>query len=246
MTKRFEGRLAVVTGASRGIGYQLAKGLAAEGAHIIAVARTVGGLEDLDDEIQAAGGSTTLVPLDLADFEALDRLGHSIYERWGKLDMLVGNAGLLGGLSPIGHIDPKDWDQVMAVNVTANWRLLRSLDPLLRQSEAGRAVFFSSGAAHKCLPYWGVYSVSKAALEALVRTYAAETATTGNVRVNLVNPGPMRTAMRAKAMPGENPDTLPHPSEIVAPVLDLLASDFDETGKLYNFPTRTLQDFAAA
>ena len=245
MAKRFEGKLAVVTGASRGIGYHLAKGLAAEGAHIVAIARTVGGLEDLDDEIQAAGGSATLVPLDLMDFEAIDRLGASIYERWGKLDMLVGNAGLLGILSPVGHIDPKDFEEVMAVNVTANYRLIRSLDPLLRASDAGRAVFISSGAAHKCKPYWGIYSVSKAALEALVRTYAGETATTSKVRANLVNPGPMRTAMRAKAMPGEDPETLPHPSEIVGPIMDLLSPAFDETGALYDFPSRQLHSFVA-
>ncbi|MDJ0930851.1 SDR family NAD(P)-dependent oxidoreductase [Breoghania sp.] len=246
MTKRFDGKLAVVTGASRGIGYQVAKGLAKEGAHVIAIARTVGGLEDLDDEIQAMGGSMTLVPLDLMDFDAIDRLGASIYERWGKLDMMVGNAGLLGILSPIGHIDPKDFEEVMAVNVTANYRLLRSLDPLLRTADAGRAVFVSSGAAHKCKPYWGIYSVSKAALETLVRTYAGETATTGDVRANLINPGPMRTAMRAKAMPGEYPEVLPHPSELVAPILDMLEPGFDETGKLYDFPTRELRSFPAA
>ncbi|WP_321340471.1 SDR family NAD(P)-dependent oxidoreductase [Breoghania sp.] len=244
MTKRFEGKLAVVTGASRGIGYQVAKGLAAEGAHVVAIARTVGGLEDLDDEIQAAGGRATLVPLDLTDYDAIDRLGASIYERWGKVDMLVGNAGLLGVLSPVSHIDPKDFEQVMAVNVTANYRLIRSLDPLLRASEAGRAVFLSSGAAHKCRPFWGIYSITKAALEAMARTYAAETDTTSNVRINLVSPGPMRTAMRAKAMPGEDPATLPHPSEIVGPILDLLSPTFDQTGMLYNFPSRSLHSFA--
>lgn len=244
MTKRFEGRVAVVTGASRGIGYQIAKGLAAEGAHVVAVARTVGGLEDLDDEIQAAGGAATLVPLDLTDVEAIDRLGAAIFERWGKLDALIGNAGMLGVLAPLGHIDPKDWDKLMAVNVTANWRMIRSLDPLLRASDAGRAVFLSSGAAHKCRPFWGAYSVTKAALEALVRTYAAETAS-GTVRANLVNPGPMRTAMRAKAMPGEDPDTLPEPAELVAPILDLVAPDFNDTGKLYDFPTKKLLDYAS-
>ena len=244
MTKRFEGRVAVVTGASRGIGYQVAKGLAAEGAHVVAVARTVGGLEDLDDEIQAAGGSATLVPFDLNDMDAIDRLGAAIYERWGKLDALVGNAGMLGILGPIGHISPKDWDKLMAVNVTANWRLIRSLDPLLRASEAGRAVFLSSGAAHKCKAFWGGYAVTKAALEALVRTYAAETAS-GTVRANLVNPGPMRTAMRAKAMPGEDPNTLPEPAELAGPIMDLLDASFNETGKLYDFPTKKLLGYTS-
>lgn len=175
MSKRFEGRIAVVTGASRGIGYFTARALAAEGAHVVAIARTVGGLEELDDEIRAAGGQATLVPVDLTDFDAIDRLGAALYERWKKLDILIGNAGILGGLSPLGHVSPKTWDKVMAINVTANWRLIRSLDPLLRQSDAGRVLFMSSGAAHKCKAYWGPYSVSKAAVEALVRTYAAET-----------------------------------------------------------------------
>ncbi|HEX9906584.1 MAG TPA: SDR family NAD(P)-dependent oxidoreductase, partial [Propylenella sp.] len=172
------GRIAVVTGASRGIGYFAAKGFAEAGAHVLAVARTVGGLEELDDEIKAAGGSATLVPLDLKDFAGIDRLGAAIHERWGRLDIFLANAGILGQLSPLGHIPPKVWDDVIAVNVTANWRLIRSLDPLLRQSDAGRALFISSGAARACRPFWGAYSVSKAALEALARTYAAEVAKT--------------------------------------------------------------------
>jgi NAD(P)-dependent dehydrogenase (short-subunit alcohol dehydrogenase family) len=237
-----EGRLAVVTGASRGIGYEAAKGLAAAGAHIVALARTVGGLEELDDEIQAAGGAATLVPLDLKDFDAIDRLGASLYERWGRLDVLLGNAGVLGQMSPLGHVKPETWEDSLAVNVTANWRLIRSLDPLLRQSDAGRAIFITSGAAHNCRPYWGTYSVAKSALEALARTYAAETEKTA-IRVALVNPGAMRTAMRAKAMPGEDPQSLPHASELAPHLVRLASPAFDRTGVLFDFPSRSFLEF---
>lgn len=240
MAKRLENKVALVTGASRGIGYATAKALAGEGAHVIALARTVGGLEDLDDEIKQGGGSTTLVPADVKDFEAIDRLGGAIHERWGKLDILVGNAGILGKLSPLGHIDPKTWDEVMAVNVTANWRLIRSLDPLLRASDAGRAVFLTSGAARRFRAYWGAYSTSKAALEALVNTYADETRTT-SLRVNLVNPGPMRTAMRARAMPGEDPDTLPRPAEFAQALLQVLVPEFEKTGETFDYRDGVLQ-----
>lgn len=235
MTGALQGRIAVVTGASRGIGRAAALAFAEAGAHVVALARTQGALEELDDEIRAKGGSTTLVPVDLKDLDALDRLGAGLHERYGRLDILFGNAGLLGGLTPLGHIDPKTWDEVMTVNVTANWRLIRALDPLLRASDAGRAVFVSSGAAHKCTAYWGVYSVSKAALEALARTYAAETATT-RVRVMLVNPGPLRTRMRASAMPGEDPDTLRTPEDLAPHIVRLASPDWLETGKIYDFP----------
>jgi NAD(P)-dependent dehydrogenase (short-subunit alcohol dehydrogenase family) len=237
-----DGRIAVVTGASRGIGYQAAKGFAAAGAHVVAVARTVGGLEELDDEIKGAGGSATLVPLDLKDSEGIDRLGAAIFERWGKLDVLFANAGVLGQLSPLGHIPPKVWDEVLAVNVTANWRLIRSLDPLLRLSDAGRALFMSSGAASKCRPFWGPYSVSKAALEALVRTYAQEVQSTP-IRVVAIEPGRTRTAMRAKAMPGEDPLTLPEPSEIVPHLVEMSSPEFSRTNTLFDFPSRTFFDW---
>lgn len=241
--KRLEGRIAVVTGASRGIGWQAALALAREGAHIIAVAKTVGALEELDDAIQGLGGSATLVPLDLMDYDAIDRLGAAIFERWGKLDILFGNAGLLGSITPVGHIDPvKDWDKVMGVNVTANFRLIRSLDPVLRQSDAARALFVTSGSPHKCKPFWGTYSVSKAALEALVRTYAAEVEKTA-IRVNTLNPGPVRTGMRAKAMPGEDPQTLPHPSELAPFILDCLTPECQEHGRMFDFPSKSWKDY---
>jgi NAD(P)-dependent dehydrogenase (short-subunit alcohol dehydrogenase family) len=240
MTKRLRTKVALVTGASRGIGYATATALAQQGAHVIALARTVGGLEDLDDTIKAAGGSATLVPADITDFDAIDRLGASIFERWGQLDILVGNAGVLGKLSPLGHIDQKTWDNVMAVNVTANWRLIRSLDPLLRASNAGRAVFLTSGAATGCKAYWGVYSTSKAALEALVKTYAAESATS-NLKVNLINPGPVRTAMRAKAMPGEDPKILPTPAELASALIATTLDSFDETGRVLDFKDGVLK-----
>jgi NAD(P)-dependent dehydrogenase (short-subunit alcohol dehydrogenase family) len=237
MAKPLQHRIALVTGASRGIGRAAALAFADAGAHVVAVARTQGALEELDDEIRARGGDpATLVPLDLKDLEALDRLGAALNERWGKLDILFGNAGLLGDLTPLGHVDPKTWDSLMAVNVTANWRLIRSLDPLLRASDAGRAMFVSSGAAHKCTAYWGPYSVSKAALEALARTYAAETVET-RVRVMLVNPGPLRTRMRASAMPGEDPETLRTPDDLAPHIIRLASPEWSETGKIYDFPT---------
>lgn len=235
MSARLKDRLALVTGASRGIGRALALALAREGAHMILLARTEGGLMEADDEIRAAGGTATLVPLDLRDFDGIDRLGGSVYERWGRLDVLIGNAGVLGPLSPLGHVTPEAWAEVMDVNVTANWRLIRAFDPLLRQSEAGRAVFTTSGVARGARAYWGPYAVSKAALEMLVMTYAAEMAST-NVRVNLVNPGPMRTRMRAQAMPGEDPDSLPAPEELAPKVVEMAAPEFARNGVVYDFP----------
>ena len=239
-----EGRIALITGASRGIGYHAAKAFAAAGAHVIALARTTGGLEELDDEITALGSSATLVPLDLTDYDGIDRLGAAIYERWGKLDVFFANAGLLGSLSPLGHVSPKEWGQVIAVNVTANWRLIRSLDPLLRASEAGRVIVMSSGAAHSCRPFMGTYSASKAAVEALARTYAGETEKTP-IRVVIVHPGPMRTAMRAKAMPGEDPMSLAHPAELAPHLVEMASSNFDKTGVLFDFPAKRFLEFQA-
>ncbi len=228
------GRIALITGASRGIGRAAALALAQAGAHVILVARTVGGLEETDDAVQKLGGTATLVPMNLRDFDAIDRLGASIYERWGKLDALLGNAGVLGPLTPLAQITPKGFAEVMEVNVTANWRLIRSMDPLLRQSDAGRVLFVSSGAAKKHTPYWGAYAVSKAALEMLALTYAAECRDT-TVKVNLLNPGPMRTAMRAKAMPGEDPATLPTTDQIAPQIVDMLSPSFGESETIANF-----------
>ena len=234
------GRVAVVTGASRGIGYHAALALAGAGAHVVAVARTVGGLEELDDAIRVKGGAATLVPFDLKDSPAIDRLGAALFERWGRLDILLGNAGLLGKITPLSHLEPKVWDEVMAVNVTANWRLIRSLEPLLRASDAGRALFLTSGVVRSCRPYWGVYSASKAALEAIVRTWAGELRQT-NVKANLLNPGPLRTHMRAQAMPGEDPETLAAPDAVAGDIVRMLSPDFAEAGILFDFPTRSTE-----
>ncbi len=232
MTIDLKGRIALVTGASRGIGYFTALALAKAGAHVIACARTVGGLEELDDAIQAAGGTATLVPFDLTDMAAIDKLGASIHERWGRLDILVANAGILGVISPVGHIEAKVFDKVMLTNVTATWRLIRSVEPLLLQSDAGRALILSSSVANDARPFWGAYPASKAAVEMLGRIWAAETQKT-KLRVLNVNPGATRTAMRAQAMPGEDPATLPHPSEVAAKLLPLCAPDMTETGRLF-------------
>jgi len=220
---RLKDRVALITGASRGIGAAVARRFAAEGAHVVAVARGTAGLEALDDAIRAAGGAATLVPLDLTDGPAIDRLGGALAERHGRLDVLVGNAAILGGLSPLGHYEPHVWDRVMDVNVAANWRLIRACDALLRAAPAGRAIFVTSGVARGARPYWGPYAVSKAALETLALTYAAETAKTA-VRVNLIDPGAVRTEMRAQAMPGEDPATLPTPDDITE-VFVALAED---------------------
>ncbi len=240
-TNELNDKVVLITGASRGIGYAAGLEAARRGAHVIAVARTVGGLEELDDAIQAQGGSATLVPLDLRDGDAIDRLGAAIFERWGRLDGLVANAGQLGVLSPVAHIKPDDFDKVFAVNLTANYRLLRSVDLLLRQSDAGRAVFVSSSSARSARPFWGLYAASKAALDALVKSYAGEVAQT-KVRANVFYPGVVRTAMRAKAMPGENPETLPQPNEIAPQLIDMLSPALAEQGRLFDVSTGQFED----
>ncbi|MFK7792012.1 MAG: SDR family NAD(P)-dependent oxidoreductase [Devosiaceae bacterium] len=234
-----DARVVVVTGASRGIGYAVAKAFGAAGAHVIALARTSGALEELDDAIQSAGGSATLVPVDLKDHDAIDRMGLALYERFGRVDVLVGNAGVLGTITPLSHIKPKDFDTLVSVNITANYRLIRSMDPLLRASPAGRAVFLTSGMAHQAKPFWSGYAMSKAALDAMVATYASEMENT-SVRVNLLNPGPVRTALRAKAIPGEDPSTLPMPDSVVEHVMRLTDVSFSQTGMVLNVPTNAL------
>ena len=231
--------MALVTGASRGIGQAVALALAAAGAHVVALARTQGALEELDDKIKALGADATLVPCDITDFAALDRLGQALAARWRRLDVLVGNAGMLGPLTPLAQLDPKQWDKVLAVNVTANLRLLRAVDPLLRASEAGRVVLVTSGAAHRAdlKPYWGPYAITKGAVDSIVRTYAAETANVSAVRVMAANPGPLRTRMRAQAMPGEDAATLRTPEDLAPKIIAMCLPSWTDTGKLYDFPT---------
>ena len=244
MTTPLASRIALVTGASRGIGYATARALAKAGAHVVAVARTQGGLEELDDEIRKGGGAATLVPLNLTDFDGIARLGAALHERHGKLDILVGNAGVAGPSSPLGHIELKPWSDVMAINVSANFQLIRCMEPLLKKSDAGRAVFVTSGAASKASAYLGPYAASKAALETLVRVWARETAATA-VRVNLFDPGPIRTRMRATVFPGEDPLTLDTPDQAAEFIVPMCAPDWTETGKFYDYKTRSLMSFRA-
>ncbi len=238
-SKPLAGRVVLVTGASRGIGRAAAVALAEAGAHVVALSRTQGALEELDDAIKAVGSAATLVPCDLTDLPALDRLGQVLAARWHRLDAFLGNAGMLGPLTPLAQLEPKQWDRIVATNVTANLRLLRVLDPLLRAAEAGRVVMLTSGAAHRAAlrAFWGPYAITKGAVDTLVRTYAAETCNVSNVRVMAVNPGPLRTRMRAQAMPGENPATLRTPEDLAPKLVELCSPGWRETGRLYDFPS---------
>ncbi len=238
------GRIALVTGASRGIGYATARALAKAGAHIIAVARTQGGLEELDDDVRKDGSSATLVPLNITDFDGIARLGAALHDRHCKLDVLVGNAAMAGPSSPLGHIEMKAWNDVLSVNVSANFQLIRCMEPLLRKSDAGRAVFITSAAAANATAYLGPYASSKAALEALARVWANETASTP-LRVNLFNPGPIRTRMRASVFPGEDPLTLDTPEQVAEFILPMCLPSWNESGKLYDYPRRKLMSFHA-
>jgi NAD(P)-dependent dehydrogenase (short-subunit alcohol dehydrogenase family) len=224
-------RIALVTGASRGIGRAAAFALAGAGCHVILSARTAGALEEVDDEITEAGGSASILKLDLNNGDNVDALGPTLFERWQKLDVLVAAGGILGRLSPLGHVPDDDWESVMRVNLTANWKLIRSLDPLLRRAEAGRALFVTSRAATKIRAYWGPYAVSKAGLEALVKTYADEVASTP-LKVNLLDPGATRTRMRAQAYPGEDVSTLKTPDALAPLILRLTAPEYDRSGEV--------------
>ncbi|WP_034987596.1 SDR family NAD(P)-dependent oxidoreductase [Bartonella florencae] len=227
------GRVALVTGASRGIGYHLALELAARGAHIIALARTVSGLTELDNQIRKKGAHATLVPLDLHHMDNIDTLAVSIAKRWQKLDIMVANAGILGTLSPIAHTENTVFEDVFQINLFSQWRLMKAVEPLLRKSDAGRAILLSSSVAHIARTFWGPYAASKAALEIIARCWAEELKQTP-IKINCVDPGATRTAMRAQAMPGEDPQTLPAPQEVAAKIVHLSSPDLKETGKLFN------------
>ncbi|MFA5949722.1 MAG: SDR family NAD(P)-dependent oxidoreductase [Hyphomicrobium sp.] len=234
---RLEGRIALVTGASRGLGRAVALALAREGAQVVAVARTTGALEELDDEIRAIGGTATILKLDLRAGERIDQVGPALYQRWKKLDIFVGAAGILGPLSPLPHVTADAWSSVMDVNLNANWRFIRTLDPLLRLSDAGRALFVTAGAASADTAYWGPYAVSKAGLEALAKTYAEEVANTP-VRVSILDPGPMRTAMRAKAFPGEDTRLLTDPFDVAPLAVELVLPVPQANGTITRYEDR--------
>lgn len=243
--QRLLNRVVLVTGASKGIGWYSSLALAKEGAHVIAVAQNEAALKDLETEIKAIGGSITLAPMDITDRTAVNALAADIKARWGKLDGFFANAGLLGSVGHLVDADPvDDWDRTMAVNLTANWYLTRQLHELLLASDAPRVLYMSSGAPHKCLANWGIYSISKAGLEALLRTYAAETKDTA-MKANCFNPGATRTGMRAKAAPNEDPMTLPHPEDLVPFILDCLVPACNEHGRIYDFRARCWKDYGS-
>jgi NAD(P)-dependent dehydrogenase (short-subunit alcohol dehydrogenase family) len=228
---RLKDRIALITGASRGIGRAVAEIFAREGAHVLLLARVRKALEEVDDRIRAAGGTATLIPLNLKNGTTIDALGPNLYERFGRLDVLVGNAAILGQLSPLTHVSSEHWDKSFAINVTANWRLIRTLDPLLRRSDAGRVIFVTSGVARIGRAYWAPYSVTKAALEALAKTYASETSDSA-IKVNVIDPGATATRMRAEAYPGEDQSKLPTPEQVAEAFVPLAMPDFTETGQI--------------
>ncbi len=229
--QQLEGRTALITGASRGIGRAVATRFAADGAHVILVARTVGGLEEVDDEVKRAGGQATLVPCDLRDGAKIDMLGPAILERFGHLDIFVANAAILGGLMPLGHYEVGDWTDVMKTNLEANWRLCRILDPLLRRAETGRAILVTCAAAREQRPYWGAYATSKAGLEALAKIWAAE-ASKSELKVNLLDPGPTATRLRSLAFPGEDKTDLAQPAQIADRFVELASAANQANGTL--------------
>ena len=230
-SERLKDRIALITGASRGIGRAVALAFAREGAHVLILARVRKALEEVDDRIGASGGKATIIPLNLKNGKTIDALGPSLYERFGRLDVLVGNAAILGQLSPLTHVPSELWEKSFAVNVTANWRLIRTLDPLLRRSDAGRVIFVTSGVARSGRAYWAPYSVTKAALEALALTYASETSDSA-IKVNVIDPGATATRMRAEAYPGEDQSKLPTPEQVAEAFVPLAMPDFAETGQI--------------
>ncbi|EJF80727.1 hypothetical protein MCO_00241 [Bartonella sp. DB5-6] len=236
------GRVALVTGASKGIGYHLALELAARGAHIIALARTVSGLTELDNQIREKGACATLVPLDLHHMEHIDTLSVSIANRWKKLDIMVANAGILGTLSPIAHIENTVFEDVFQINLISQWRLMKAMEPLLRKSDAGRVILLSSSVAHIARAFWGPYAASKAALEIIARCWAEELKQT-LIKINCVDPGATRTAMRAQAMPSEDPQTLPSPQEVATKIVHLSSPNLKETGRLFNVRKNRFMDY---
>ncbi|WP_455474510.1 SDR family NAD(P)-dependent oxidoreductase [Bartonella sp. B30(2025)] len=238
------GRVALVTGASRGIGYHLALELAARGAHIIAVARTISGLTELESQIRKKGTSVTLVPLDLHSMENINSLSISIGNQWKKLDIMVANAGILGTLSPIAHIENAVFEDVFQINFMSQWHLIKAMDPLLHKSDAGRVILLSSSVAHRPRAFWGPYAASKAALEIIARSWAEEVKQT-QIKINCVNPGATRTTMRAQAMPHEDPQTLPSPQEVAAKIVHLSSPNLKETGKLFDVRENRFMNYHA-
>ena len=227
-------RITLVTGATRGIGRATALALAGQGHHIIATGRTQGALEELDDAIESLGATATLVPFDIRDMAQVNQLGLIVAERYGQLDGLFANAGILGDITPAPHVTPKTWDEVIATNLTANVNLVRALDPVLRESPSGRAVFVTSGVATSRRAYWSAYAASKAGLEAFVQCYAREVEH-GSLRVNLLDPGATATQMRAKAMPGEDPSTLPQPEDVAKLAAHMLSPDFTDSAAIVRY-----------